>query len=546
MSGNGAAPAAAELAAGNGAAPATAEPAAPVMSEKERRLLGRRASYREGAVYSGLTFGSVAVWAFIGSIANSRQYGVALIGEYALAMSTLAIVRLLSTAKERPALVRQLASIDPRDPLVTGLFVATLAFSTVLTIIVAALVLLITHVLLNGPINRPGVFLPAVVIVIGYCTLGNVGENIDVIFNGYRAAQQTFYARLHTAIAFVVISVVFGVIDPTIWGLVLAVVGSMLTSLIHRVYLIRRFMRFSLSRKSLDEAMHTLPAMIRFGLQITPGAFADGGSNTAGTWIVASFNSIDIVGAYGRAWGLVAQLSMLNTRTNEMLFPTLVERRMRGDGPGFSRALLDSLRYTSLLLLLPAVACAGVTDQIMRIFGPGFEKGAGALAVLLFVPPLLALTQMQRQALYSLERPVLGSFSGLLRFGSTVVAALLLTWQLGATGAALGMVIGLLVDMAFSSHFVGRKLETPARELWPIRQRLGMLAACIAGYLVSRYVGLAVPFPFSIVGGVVGGAATFIAILLLTGGLNERDIARYRDARRKLAKRRRLRVAASS
>ncbi len=71
----------------------------PNQTSSRGRKIGRRASYREGAAFGVLTFGSVAMLALIGSVLNSRIYGVNVIGEYALAMATVAAVRLLSTTK---------------------------------------------------------------------------------------------------------------------------------------------------------------------------------------------------------------------------------------------------------------------------------------------------------------------------------------------------------------------------------------------------------------------------------------------------------------
>jgi O-antigen/teichoic acid export membrane protein len=503
---------------------------------------GRRASYREGALFGGLTFGAVAFLALLSAVLNSRIYGVAVIGEYALAMSTVAIVRLLSTTKERPALVRELTALAPRDPRVTGLFLATLVFSFGLTLIVGVGALLVTHLLLSGPISQPNSFLPIAVNVAGYVFVGNTGENFDVVFNGFRAARQTFSVRAWTAVSFIVISVPLGLVVGSVWGLIVGNIGSFATSLVHRLFLVRPYMRLSASRKVIRDGFRTLPGLIRFGMQITPGALADGASNSSGTWIVASFNSIDMVGAYGRAWTLVGQLTLLSTRTNEMLFPTLIERRANRDGAGYARALVDSLRYTSIVLLLPAVAFAGVAQGVMRVFGPGFEQGASALAILLLSPSLVALTQIQRQALYSLDRPVLGSISGVLRLIVTIGGGLLLTWKLGATGAALALVLGLLADLAFATQIVVRHLETPFRKLWPVHQWLAALAASGGGYGAARALDAALPYPLGIFIGSAAGAAIFIAILLLSGGVNERDWERYRDLRRSMANRR-LRAA---
>ena len=513
------------------------DPAADKRKSKGKRQ-GRRASYREGASYSALTFGSVAVLALTTAIVNSRMYGIDVIGQYALAIATMAAVRLTSTTKERPALVRELTLLEPRHPRVTGLFLATLSFSFVLTLIVSLLALLVTHLLLSGPISQPGVFVPTAAALAGYVFIGNTVENVDVVFNGFRAGRELFWGRLNMAIAFLVISFAVGIFYDTVWGLVAGQVGSMVVGLIQRVWLIRPYMRFSASRDVIRDGYRTLPGLIRFGLKITPGAIADGGSQECGTWIVASFGTIADVGAYGRAYLMIKQLLTLNVRMNAMLFPTLLERRAKKDGPGYARALVDSQRYTTMALMLPAAACGGVAPGIMHLFGSGFGRGAMSLAILVLVPPLTALSQNQRVALLSLDRAGLGSVSGLLRFTATVGLGILLTSQLGAPGAALALVIGLLVDLGFATQIVMRNVMSPLRPLWPVREWLALAFAYAAGFAAGRVVYVVLGFAFGLpLGGIVGGIV-FLVALWAGRGFNDRDLERIRDVRQQIARRR--------
>jgi O-antigen/teichoic acid export membrane protein len=499
--------------------------------------LGRRASYREGVSFAALSFGAVACVSLVSSVASSRIYGVQVIGEFALVGATIAAVRLTSTTKERPALVRELATLEPRDPRVTGLFVATLAFSAALTCLVGALVLVVTYLLLSGPIGQPDLTVVAAVTVAGYVVIANTAENLTVVFHGFRAGRQLFWIRIHEAIAGLAIAVVLGVTNGTVWGLVGAAIGSQASALVHRLVSVRSFMRFSCPRPVVRDGFRTLPRLIRFGLKITPGTLADGAANQSGTWILGSFAPVAAVGAYGRAFSLSVELSTVQWRISEMLFPTLVERRAKRDGPGFSRALVDSLRYATIGLLLPAAAAGGAADGVMRVFGPGFEHGAHALAILLLFPVLASLCEMQRLALYAFDRPWMASISGLLRFATTAGIGVLLIWRLGGTGAGLALVLGLLVDLGFATRIVVRHLDSPFRALWAPPQLVGVLVAYAVGFMSSRVVYEAVAYPLGVVAGAAAGAAAYVAALLLSGAVNDRDRERFQDARRLLAQR---------
>lgn len=503
-----------------------------------RFLKGRRASYREGAMFGALAFGSVALIALIGSVTTSRLYGVKAIGAYSLAVATITALRLISNAKERPALVRELTLLNAGDPRVTALFFATLTFSVAITCATAAVALVVVQVLLSGPVASPGLFAPLAVMIGGYALIANTSENLEVVAGAFRAGRQLFWMRLLDVVMFIAIAVPLAFVDRTIWGLVIATIGSQLIGLVHRSIRMRRFMRLFIPRDVLREGFRTLPGMLRFGVKVAPGAVADGGSNESGTWIVASFSSIADTGAYGRAYLLAKALAGVNQFASEMLFPTLLERRAKRDGRGYARVLVDSLRYTTIALLLVAAAAGGVAHGIMRVFGPGFVRADTALVILLIFPVLVSLSQFQRFALLSLDHPWLGTISGLLRFAVTMVGGVLLTWKLGADGAAIGLVIGLIADLAFSTRIVVRYLETPFLELWPLRQWLVLAVAYAGGLVTGHLIYPLLPWELGVVVGALAGGAVFAAVIWLGGAVNERDKERYRDIRRGIAKRR--------
>lgn len=489
-------------------------------------------------MFGALAFGAVAVTALIGSVTTSRLYGVNAIGAYSLAVATITALRLISTAKERPALVRELTLLDAGHPRVTALFLATLTFSVAITCLAAVVTLAVVHLLLSGPVARPALFAPLAVMIGGYALIANTSENLEVVAGAFRAGRQLFWMRIVDVVGFIAIAVPLALIDRTIWGLVIATIASQLVGLLHRIVRMRRFMRLFIPREELVDGFRTLPGMLRFGFKVIGGAVADGGSNESGTWIVASFSTIPETGAYGRAYLLAKALAGVNQFASEMLFPTLLERRAKGDGPGYARVLVDSLRYTTIALLLVAAAAGGVAQGIMRVFGPGFVRADTALVILLTFPVLVCVSQFQRFALMSLDRPWLGTISGFLRFGVTMVAGLLLTWKLGPYGAALGLVIGLLADVAFSTRIVVRYLETPFHELWPRRQWLVLAGAYGGGLFAGRLTYQSLPWGAGMVAGALVGAIVFIAVAWVGGAVNKRDKERYLDVRRAIARRR--------
>src|SRR5207253_11433022 len=117
-----------------------------------------------------------------------------------------------------------------------------------------------------------------------------------------------------------------------------------------------------------------------------------------------------------------------------------------------------------------------------------------------------------------------------------ILGGLLLTWKIGAVGAALALVIGFLADITFVTRIVVRHLETPFLKLWPVPQWLALFAACASGVVVGRIVYSLIPYPAGLLAGAAAGGVLYVA-MLFAGVLNERDRARFNDARRMISRR---------
>lgn len=488
-----------------------------------------RASYREGAAFAALGLVSATVLGLVSSIVVARLYGVAVLGQFALVMSPVGIAWSLSTVSEQAALVRRLSVIPPREPRVTGLFGAVLSFSFGLTLVVAALVMAVTFVAFNGPIDHPELFKPALMNMIGYLFITNTGWNLDAVLAAFRAGRQLFWIRLIQSISFFVLAVIGALITPTVWMLVAATIGSYFACLVGRVIAVRSFMRLAVSPKIIRDGFSVLPELIRFGLKIVPGTIADGVANQAGVWILGASGTLPALGAYNRAWQLGYRFVEAKDRISDMLFPTLVERNVQSDHAGFDRALVDSLRYAAAGLLLPASAGAGAAYGIMNLFGPGFSAASVALAILLLMPAFATLSSIQRHALYAVDRPLMGSAGAIARATITVAATVPFALWLGVTGAAIALVLGFVVDLAMMIGASRRHMATGFLELWPVRELAALLLAYVIGMAGARAVDQFLPGTLGTFAALACGAALYVAVFILAGGINHRDKERGRS-----------------
>jgi O-antigen/teichoic acid export membrane protein len=509
-------------------------------------LFTRRApagsSYTTGILYGFAGFAAISVITLLTSVLSARLYGITAIGEYALVLAPVTAVTLLSTVREQPAMVRELAKLPPRHPRATGVCLAVFSFSFALTLLVAAVGVAGCYFAFNGPLHDPRLFVPAAVSLLGYLLIVNTCWNIDGVLGAFRASRELFDVRLHQALVNPILLAAALPITHSVWALVIAYLGSWLSTLPHRLLLLGRVIRWRVPRSELRAGFRTLREIVHFGLKLTPGWLASGASDVSGVWILGATSSVNTVGAYSRAWNLAYRLNDLNWRITEMLLPTLVQRRASGDHDGFRRVLVDSLRYTAFGMLLPAAVGGGAAVAIMHVFGTGFAAAAPALRWLLFVPLLQSLMAIQGTALMAANRPSVTAGLQVLRLAITVTVGVWLSQSFGMVGMAVAMVAGVLLCCAACVVAIRSVLGVPVRSLWSTRQVLGLITACASGFLVSN---LAVDHLSGVLGMLVAlilGSIVFIGIAVGVGGMSEQDRERAQRAAERLASLRRSRL----
>jgi O-antigen/teichoic acid export membrane protein len=497
----------------------------------------RRRSFREGFGYGGLSSVALILLGLASSIAIARVYGVEEIGRFALAVAPSLALTYLSTAQEQAALVRRLAVLEPRDPLVTGLFASVMAFSTALTTLVALITIGATVLLYNGPIGHPELIAPAAVLVAGQAFVTNPCWNLDMLLSAFRAGRELFWVRTNQAVAFLALAIGLGLAWGSVWGLVVATSGSWGLALLHRLAAARGYIRVRVPRSSLREGFRALPEMVRFGIRLAPAGVTTGVASQVGIWVLGAVAPVAAVGAYQRAWQLGNRFLEVNTRTSEMLLPTLVERQEGGDSAGFDRGLVDSMRYAALAMFLPAAVGGGAGYGVMELFGPGFAAAGDTLAVVLAVPALAAVSGAQAQALIAAGRPLAVTATSAGRMLVTVALTFLLAPSIGILGAALAWALGSAAGVLWLAYLVRPHMRTRLTAAWRPRQMAALALACGAGFAAARALDSAVAGVGGTALALVYGTLAYAIVFVLAGGVANRDRERARALGAALARR---------
>jgi O-antigen/teichoic acid export membrane protein len=489
----------------------------------------RRATYRSGFAFGTLSFLSATVLGLVSTIVTARLYGVRIIGMFALVTVPVAALWALSSVKEQQALIKEITRLPPRHPRVTQLFAAVFTFSSVLTAIVAMLDAVVCWFVFRGPLHAPELLAPAFVSIAGRATVTNTGWNIDSVLSAFVAGRQIFWVRLHEVVSFILIAMVIGFVWRSVWGLVIATIGASLTSLIHRMIVVRPFVRARLSWAEYRTGMRVLPELLRFGLKATPGQIAQSFSQQAGIWAIGIVAPVAVVGAYSRAQTIPQSLQQASNRITEVLYPTLVGRHATGDGHGFDRALIDSIRYEMIGMLLIAAALGGAAHSVLDIFGPGFSRAAPALALLMLFPALASVTATQTQALWATNQPGRTSLIAILRLTITIALLVVLTPRIDIIGPAIALLAGFLLVVVLSGVALRPFLARPLRATWPLRERFALLAAYVAGFAAAHMTEQAAPSTAGLLLSLPAGVISYAAAFFVCRGINHRDRRRLSE-----------------
>jgi O-antigen/teichoic acid export membrane protein len=497
-----------------------------------------RGSFGAGLGLGGLSFLVTLAVGLVSSIVIARIYGVRIVGEFALASAPTLAAWSLSNLRQGPALVRVLSTQPARAPAVTGLFAAVSAVSFGLTAVVVLLLAGASAIVFRGPLDRPDLLAPALVMLAQFLLFVNPGWNLENVFSAFRAGRSLFWIRLVEAVSVLGASVLASLVEEDVWALVLATCFGAAVTLVQRIVLVRRWMALRTTRAALRDAARRVPEILRFGLKLAPGNLAEGISYDAPIWVIGLSLPATAVGAYSRAWQTANRLYASGYRINEMLLPTLVERAAEGERDAFDRTFLDTARYAALALLLIGAAAGGAAEGVMHIFGPGFEPGSDALAVLLVTPALTVVAGVEAQAQYALDRPWASTINAAIGMVAKVAGVIVLTETSGLTGAAVGFALGTALQFALQTAEVGRHLHGPVRRWLPVRQVVGIVVAYGAGFVAARALDQALVQPFGLVAGLAAGSAVFLAAHVVAGGVLERDRERIARARARLAQQR--------
>jgi O-antigen/teichoic acid export membrane protein len=232
------------------------------------------------------------------------------------------------------------------------------------------------------------------------------------------------------------------------------------------------------------------------------------------TLVLGIFVAEGLIGVYEASWNLASILALFSVSIRRAVFPTMSYTSTEGNRTEAADLLTDALTFSGMLLIPGLVGAVLVGDLVLGIYGQGFLKGHVVLIILLAARTVYAYEDQLVNAMNAIDRPDVAFRIDFLFIVTNISLNLVLVWQFGWIGAAVGTFASAFIALAVGYVSVNAllPLSIPVREIGN-----QLLAALGMGVVVGfgRYL-LADTVSIGILLVAVGGMIYFLLLFALS------------------------------
>ncbi|MDS0298839.1 oligosaccharide flippase family protein [Halogeometricum sp. S1BR25-6] len=175
------------------------------------------------------------------------------------------------------------------------------------------------------------------------------------------------------------------------------------------------------------------------------------------TWmdifVLGFFVPSALVGIYNAAWNVASFLAFGNAVASSF-FPEMSEMSSKGDFDQIGGLISDTLAFTGLFLIPGLVGTLLLGDRILLFYGPEFPTGHSALILLVAALLVNGYFKQLLTALTAVNRPELAFRSNAAFISANIGLNVLLVWQLGWLGAAVGSLIASAFALGVTYRYI--------------------------------------------------------------------------------------------
>lgn len=417
-----------------------------------------------GATWSIVGAGLASGLMMVSNIACARFLGAAHFGELAIVLATSNLLTTLFAAGLGMTASRYVSEHRNSDPQragrIIGLsWVTSIVVGAATTLLVLLLAPWLSREILHASELSRAVSLAGVVMFFAALNGSQVGT-----LSGLEAFHRVAFGNLVRGtgiILFVIVGAALGGVNGALLGHVAAgaVTALFYQSAVRRECAARGIaISYRFGREDLRILWRfTFPVLVT-NLCFAPAAWW---SNV----LLANRSGYSEVGVFNAVFHWQLVIMFFSNAISNIGLPMLSNLRAERDPEKYKKCLAMNLFLTSapaITIAVPVAICAGF---IMRLYGPAFEHGQTALALISLAAVLSAVTLPIGNVIWSLDATISAVLLALVRSGTLVIASYALA-RGGATGLAGAYVIMGVIQTAaivpFTFWILRRKLAPAA------------------------------------------------------------------------------------
>lgn len=442
---------------------------------------------------------------FLGITFFARELGAHQIGVFFLFQALLGMLTIPADFGIRRGVMKRLS--EGRSP-------GGILSSAVLLKLIPLSLLIGGILLLQRPIND---YLGAelAILLAAALVLQEFAQLAMAVLKGELRVEETALPSLSRKVVFVSLGVILVLMGFGVFALIYGLLAGLLILLIWGTY--RSSITFG--QLSLTHA-RSLFDYSKYVVISSAGAYL---YNWLDVVIIGFFLTQSHVGAYEISWRVTGVVMLFSRAIGTTVFPQVSQWAAEDATERIENVITEALT-PSLLFVIPAFfgTLLFAREILGLIFGQEYTIAWLVLILLMGDKVFQAIQVIVGRSLQAIDRPNLAARAALISLATNLILNIILVWQFGIIGAAVGTVVASLLNDFLHMFYLSRyiSLRFPWREVsWCILSSIGMTLALL---MIESVI--AVESLSTLVGLVVLGAAIYGAFVLLSPSIRMKAV----------------------
>lgn len=236
--------------------------------------------------------------------------------------------------------------------------------------------------------------------------------------------------------------------------------------------------------------------------------------------IIGFFLGPAAVGIYEIAWRITGVVILFSSSISISIFPE-ISRLDSESNHGEIEKLLPNAITPSLFFILPAFVGTVLLSQEILTFVFGSSYAAGWIVLIILMGDKIAqgFQLVLGNALQAIDRPDQAAVAAVASMALNLLLNVVLVWQLGIVGAAVGTVIASVTNDVVHYRFLSREI----RITWPYRELAWCtFASVVMGLLLIGVTSIMeIGSTYLLSGIIILGAAIYFPVALVHPSVRE-------------------------